>query len=65
MTQRTFQDPILELATRYGDATDTFRLANEMSNEEAEREIEAYDQMEAALKADDYLARLRAAGHVL
>lgn len=63
MTQRTHQDPLLEVMARLGD--EGIELAGEMTDEEADALIEALDEAEAQETARDIAGRLRAQGHIL
>lgn len=66
MTQRTFEDPVLELAMRLGDGPeDVIGLASEMTDADAERELDKLDWRGAKQTADGILATLRGQGHTL
>ena len=65
MTQRTYEDPILELATRLGDPLDTISLAGEVSPEDAEIAIGVLDEVEAEERAAGIVDTLRRQGHTL
>lgn len=65
MTQRTYEDPILELATRLGDPLSTIELAGEVSPEDAELAIQVLDEVEAEEQAVGIVATLRRQGHTL
>jgi hypothetical protein len=65
MTQRTYEDPILELATRLGDPLSTIELAGEVSPEDAEIVLSVLDEVEAEERAAGILATWRRQGLVL
>jgi len=64
--QRTYLDPVIELAGRLGgDPGDIYDLASQVSDEEAELVLEVLDEVEAEEAAAGIAGRLRRQGHIL
>jgi len=65
MTQRTYDDPILELSNRLGDPINSIGLTADMTPQECELAIEALDEADAEEEAASYARRMRAMGYGL
>jgi hypothetical protein len=65
MTQRTYEDPILELATRFGDGPEGVLDLADVTDIEAETVLAVLDEADREEKAAAMTGRLRAMGHVL
>jgi hypothetical protein len=65
MTQRTFDDPVLELAMRSGDGPEGVLDLADVTDDEAEIVLAVLDEVEADEKADRIVATLRQQGHTL
>lgn len=65
MTQRTFDDPVLELAMRTGDGPESVLDFAGTSSEEAEIVLGVLDEVEAEERAASITSRMRAMGHTL
>jgi hypothetical protein len=64
MTQRTFDDPVLELAMRFGHGPEGVLEFAGTTAEEAETVLEVLDEVEAEERAADWLATFRLQGLV-
>jgi hypothetical protein len=65
MTQRAFDDPVLELAMRSGDGPEGVLDLADVTDDEAEIVLAVLDEVEGEEKAASITGRLRAMGHVL
>lgn len=66
MTQRSFDDPVIELTHRLGgEPEDTLDFSLTTSDEDAELLLEVLDEVEAEENARDIAGRLRSMGHAL
>ena len=66
MAQRTYQDPVIELARRlHGDHPERVLDFADVTTEEAETVLDVLDEVEAEENAAGIATRMRAAGHLL
>ncbi len=65
MAQRTFEDPVLELATRLGGGPEGVLDFADTTDEEAEIVLGVLDEVEAEEQARGIVSRLRQQGHTL
>jgi hypothetical protein len=63
MTERKFDDPVIELAVRLDD--DQILLGGEVTPEDAEIALAVLDEVEAKEQAASIVQRLRQQGHTL
>lgn len=65
MTHRTFDDPVLELATRLGTGPEGVLDLADVTDAEAEIVLSTLNELEAEERAAGIAARMRAMGHTL
>jgi len=65
MTQRTFDDPVLELAMRLGDGPEGVLDLADVTDDEAEAVLTTLDEVEAEQRAAGIVDTLRRQGHTL
>jgi hypothetical protein len=65
MTQRTFDDPVLELSIRLGDGPEDVLDLADVTDSDAEIVLSVLDEVEAEEQAAGMVATLRRQGHTL
>jgi hypothetical protein len=65
MKQRTFDDPVLELAMRFGDGPEAVLDLADVTDADAEIALGVLDEVEAEEQAASIVATLRGQGHTL
>lgn len=65
MTQRTFDDPVLELSMRLGDGPEGVLDLADVTDADAEIVLGVLDEVEAEERAAGIVATLRGQGHTL